>query len=72
MAGPVAVVFALGPQREAIEAIGSADGPEAVFPTGQDFVHVHLVADVPDKLVFGRLKDPVQGDREFNDAEVGA
>ena len=72
MASPVAVVLALGPQREAVEAVGGADGPEAIFPPGQDLVDVHLVADVPDELVFGRLKDPVQGDREFDDAEVGA
>ena len=72
MAGPVAVVFALRPEGEAVEAIGGPDGPESVFSAGQDFVHVHLVTDIPDKLVFGCLEDPVQGDGEFNDAEVGA
>ena len=72
MAGPVAVVFALRPEGEAVEAIGGPDGPESVFSAGQDLVDIHLVTDIPNKLVFGRLKDPVQGDGEFNDAEVGA
>ena len=72
MTGPVAVVLTLRPEGEPIEAIGGPDGPESVFSAGQDFVHVHLVTDIPDKLVFGCLEDPVQGDGEFNDAEVGA
>ena len=33
-------------------------------------MHVGLVAGVPQQDVLGRLEDPVQGEREFDDAEV--
>jgi hypothetical protein len=72
MTGTIAIVLALRPKREPIEAIGGPYGPEPVFSPGQDLVDIHLMTDIPDKLVLGCLEDPMQGDGEFNDPEIGA
>jgi len=72
MAGPVAVVLALGPEHEAVQAIGLADGVEAILAAGQELVHVGLVADIEDEVVRRRVKDVVHCDRQFDDAQVWA
>lgn len=46
--------------------------PGEVLAAGEQLVHVALVAGVPEHLVPGRLEDPVQGDGELDDAQVGA
>ncbi len=72
VARAVAVVFALGAQAEAVEAVGLADGAEALPPPGQNLVDVDLVADVPDEPVLGGVEDVVEGQGKFDDAEIGA
>ena len=39
-------------------------------PSGQDFVAICLVTNVPHHLVFGRIEDIVQGDCQFDHAEA--
>ena len=34
-------------------------------------MHITLMADIEDKLIFGRRKDAVQSDRELDDSKVG-
>ena len=67
-----AVVLALGAEHEAVEAARLPDGVEAVATAGQQLVDVGLVADVEDEAVGRRIEDPMQGDGELDDAEVGA
>ena len=71
VARAVAVVLALGAQHEAVEAARLPDGFKALAAAGKDLVDVGLVADVEDELVGRRVKDHVEGQREFDDAEIG-
>src|SRR6187551_2233627 len=66
------VVFALGTLRESGQAAAGAQSANAVTPAGQNFVRISLVADVPDQLVIGRIKNVVKGHREFDDTEARA
>ena len=68
----VAVVRAFGAEEEAVEALVLAHGAETVPAAGEHFMDVALVADVEDEFVFGGFEDPMEGDGEFDDAEVGA
>jgi hypothetical protein len=43
----------------------------ALAAAGQDLVGVGLVADVPDQPVVRRVEDVMQGDGQFDRAEVG-
>ena len=45
---------------------------EAVGATGQDLMHIGLMPGVPYNSVLGRIEDPVQGDGELNNAEIGS
>jgi len=69
--GAIAIVFALGAEREAADAAGGAQGVEPVLPSGQNLVDVGLVADIPDKFVFGGVKDVMQCQGQFHHAQVG-
>ena len=46
--------------------------PAEVLPPGQQLVHVGLVAGVEDDRVARRVEDPVDRDRQLDDAEVRA
>ena len=72
VAGAVAIVLAFGAQHEAVEAAGLADGLKPVAAAGENLVDVGLVADVEEDLVFGRVEDGMQGQRELDHAEIGA
>ena len=72
VAGPEAVVGTLGAVEETAGAARLAEtAEECTLAAGEQFVHVTLVGDVEDKLVVGRVKDPVQRDAELDDAQVG-
>ncbi len=43
---------------------------ETLFATGEKFVHVGLVAGVPQDHIPGRVEGAVQGDRQFDGPEV--
>ena len=72
VAGTIAIVLALGAQREAVEAFILADGVDAVPAAGEHLVHVGLMCHVPDELVGGGVEHPVHGERELHHAEIGA
>src|SRR5450756_2980520 len=65
------VVDALIPQQEARQATVLALGLEAIPPSGEQLVHVALVAHIPHDLVSGALKRPVQRYGKLNHAQVG-
>ena len=66
------VVGDLAAAREAAHAAELAERPEAVEPAGQELVRVGLVAGVPDDPVARRVEQPMEGDRQLDDAERGA
>ena len=72
VARAVAIVLALGAQREAVQAVGGADRGETVLAAGQQLVDIDLMADVPDEFVLGRVEDVVQREGQFDHAEVRA
>ncbi len=63
------VVRRLGPSREPADAVELAQRAEALQPAGQQLVRVGLVAGVPHDPVARRLEQPVQRDRQLDDAE---
>src|SRR6185503_3502901 len=63
------VVLALAPPREAADAVDLAKRPEALEAAGQELVRVGLVAGVPDDPVGWRVEEPVERDRDLDDAE---
>jgi hypothetical protein len=58
--------------REAADAAELAERPEPLVAAGQELVRIGLVAGVPDDPVAGRFEQPVEGDRELDDAERAA
>jgi hypothetical protein len=65
------IVLGLIRTRIAGETAGMAQGVEATGATGEQLVNVCLVPDIPDETVAGRIEDPVQGDRQFHDPQIG-
>ena len=63
------VVGGLAPAREAADAVDLAQGVEPVEAAGEQLVRVGLVPRVPDDAVARRLEQPVERDRELDDAE---
>ena len=63
------VVLRLGAAREAADAVELAERPEPLEAAGQQLVRVGLVAGVPDDPVARRLEQPVERDRQLDDAE---
>ena len=53
------------------QAAGLAQAVHLVTPTGEDFVRIGLVAHVPDQAVVRRVEHVVQGDGEFDRAQIG-
>ena len=72
MPGAVAVVLTLGSAGETRQPVGGANGAEAVFAAGDEFMDVDLVADIPHKPVFRGLEDAVQGEGQLYHPQVGA
>ena len=66
------VVLTLGSFGEPREAVFLANRAELLAASGEDFVWVGLMADIPDQTVVWRVKDVVQGDSQFHCAEAGA
>ena len=66
------VVWRLRPRRVAGQAVGLPQRAEPVPPAGQDLVDVGLVAGVPEQQIPGGIEDPVQGQGQLDDTQVGA
>ncbi len=67
-----AVVLALGAQHKAVQPARLADGVKPLAPTGKNLVHVGLVAHVEHDLVFRSIKNRMQRQRQFHNAQVGS
>ncbi len=43
---------------------------EAVFASGQNFVRVGLMGNIPDDLILWRIENMMESDRQFGDAQI--
>ena len=66
------VVGRLGTRRVARQPISLPQGAELVSAPGEQLVHVALVPGVENDRIGGRLEHPVQGDRQFDNTQIGA
>ena len=64
------IVFALRTLGEARQAPALTHGADAVTPTGDDFVRIALVPNVPNQLVLRRVEDVVNRDGQLHHAEA--
>ena len=71
MAGQKGVVFAFLVFGEPGEAPFLPQGGEPVPPAGEQFVGIALMPHIPNDLVMGTLKHPVEGHSQFHGAQVG-
>ena len=69
---PKGVVLALAPLREARQPLVLAVGVEFLSATGEDFVAVRLVADVPHDLIFRGVEHVVQRHGQFHHPQACA
>jgi len=70
MADGELVIFAFFRVGKAAYAVGFAEQLKLVFPAGDDFMRIALVADVPEQFVLFEIEGVVQRQRQFHDAEV--
>src|SRR3954469_10190798 len=70
MRGAETVVLALGALGETGEPAALPQRPNPLAASGQNFVRVGLVSDVPDQPVVRRVEYVMQGDRQLDDAEA--
>ena len=56
--------------RESRQTLVLADRVHALFASREHLMDINLMAYVPDDLVFGRIKEPVQYERKLNNPEV--
>src|SRR6185312_13613146 len=52
------------------QAAASAQRANTVAPSRQNFVRVGLMADIPDQLVIGCVKNVMESDRQFDDTQA--
>ena len=64
------VEFAFATFREAGNAAVTAQTGHALASSGEDFVRVGLMADIPHQPVFRRVVNVVQGQGQFDCAEI--
>ncbi len=65
------VIFALRAFGEAAYPLVLTQSMKFIPAAGDQFMGIALMAYIPDKFVFWRLKDIVQGKGKFNDPETG-
>ncbi len=63
------VVITLFAFRKTADTIELSQGMKIVISTGQKLMSIRLMTNIPDNLVLGRIEDPMQSDREFNNAQ---
>ena len=66
------VVLALAASREATDAAELAQRVEALQAAGQELVRIGLVPGVPDDPIARAVEDPMQRDRQLDDAQRAA
>ena len=65
-------MIGLGPRRVAGESVSLSKSGESLRAAGDDLVGVALMTGVPENDVLGGVEDSMDGERQFDDAEVRA
>ena len=68
MGGAKRVVFAFTTLGKAGKTVALPQGPNTIPPSGQNFVRISLMPDIPNKPVFRRVKNVVQRNGQLNNA----
>src|SRR5580658_9497560 len=71
MSCAIAIMLTFRPQGKAVQTIGGANGIEPVLSPREQFMHVTLVAYVPDEFVVRRGKNAVQCQSQLDHAKIG-
>ena len=66
MASAEGVVFTLGAFQKSRKPTCLADSGHLLAPTGEDFMGVGLVADIPHQPIIRSIEDVVQRNRQFH------
>ena len=69
MAGAKWVIFTFAALGETGQTAGLAQSADAVAPTGQNFMRVRLMADIPNQPVIGGVEHIMQRHGQFDDAQ---
>ena len=64
------VVLTLLAKGKARKSARRAQGVEAVFPPGENLMHVTLMSDVEENMILRRIEDAVDRDGQLDDAEI--
>ena len=72
MADPKRIERAFVASRKRRQAVFFLDCGDVVAATGEDFVRVTLMADVPDHAIFRRVVEIVQGHGQFDHTQTRA
>ena len=71
MADAESIVLALATLRKTRNAAVHPQPGHSGSATGEDFVRIGLMTDVPNQTVVRRIEDVMQGDRQLYRAKVG-
>src|SRR5215831_18223325 len=70
MSCPVGILVALRTKGKTAQAGRAANRGETVTAAGKQFMNVALVADVPNKLVFGGIENEMKRQGQFDNSEI--
>ncbi len=71
MRGAEGIEFAFNPTRKTGDPVELPQCVHLVAATSQNFMRISLMADVPYHAILGCIEYVVQGNRQFDRAEVG-
>ena len=66
-----AIAFAFLSPRESTDPARLAEGFKLCRTPGKELMDIALMSDVPDNMVAGAVKYPMNGDGQFHHAEIG-
>ena len=72
MSGNESVILTFSRVGETADSFEFPERMESLPASGQDFVPVSLMSDVPNDPVVGRIEDIMQGDGQFDSTEAGS
>ena len=72
MAGAERIVFAFVALGKAGQTTAFAQRQNTVAPSGQNFVRIGLVPNIPNQPVFWRIENMMESDRQFDNAQAGS
>src|SRR5215831_7480001 len=70
MSCPVGILVALRTKGKTAQAGRATNRGETVTPAGKQLMNVALVADVPNKLVFGGIENEMKSQSQFDNSEI--